>query len=193
MGGGDEPLPPQDPVYANYSTNSGPDVHVNESITAPGPSVVASEARASTVMPEATAVPSTASVRSSVATAEVTCSVESAGAYSSVPDGAPRQGYRRVGADPGIFGVDEAYQPEVDDEAERNPFEGLMGAASTIFGGRQVFPDYLDNEARTAAQEEMGFARGALSARADEWRVEKEKAKAERRSPDLGVKFIYAW
>lgn len=186
-------MPSEDPGNLNTSAKSGPGLHFDHSVTAPEPSVVASEARASTVVPEATAVPSTASVRSSVATADVTCSVESVGAYASEPDGVPSQGYRRVGSDPGIFGVDEAYQPEVDDEANRNPFEGLMGAANAIFGGRQKFPDYLDDEARTAAQEEMGFARGALSARADEWRLEKEKAKAERRNPNLGVKFIYAW
>lgn len=73
MGGGDDPLPSEDPGNLNTSAKSGPGLHFDHSVTAPEPSVVASEARASTVVPEATAVPSTASVRSSVATADVTC------------------------------------------------------------------------------------------------------------------------
>lgn len=191
MGGGDEFVPPLEPAGSNDPASTGIFTPVNEAAPADDPSVTASEARASTVVPEATAVPYAASVRAGVASADVTCSVEPAGA--SEPSNAPSPGFQRVGSDPGVFGVDEAYQPAADDGAERNPFEGLVSAASAMFGLRQNFPDYLSDETRTAAQEETGFARGALPARADEWRVEKDKAKAERRNPDLGVKFIYAW
>ena len=183
MGGGDEFVLPLE--------SAGIITPVNEAAPADDQNVTASEVRASTVVPEATAVPYAASVRAGVATADVTCSVNPAGV--SEPSDASSQGFHRVGSDPGIFGVDEAYQPAANDGAERNPFEGLVSAASAMFGMQQSFPDYLSDETRTAALEETGFARVALAARADEWRAEKDKAKAERRHPDLGVKFIYAW
>lgn len=72
----------------------------------------------------------------------------------------------------------------------KQSFSNIIG---TIFDFDTPFPDFISVEEQTAATEGARLARIDLPKRAEEWRIEEERAMRCGETPNLAIKFIYGW